>query len=135
MIGRLPAMKPGNRPLGERRGQPCHRPVVESATTYAERAKRASMPSLAPWMIGHTMNVQLSPAHQKWLAEQVSAGAFRSIDDAVAWAIEGVIHIAGDEMDWARPLIKEAECSLARGEGVSGDDFLAWLDNRLDALR
>jgi antitoxin ParD1/3/4 len=82
-----------------------------------------------------TMNLQLSPAHRKWLTEQVSAGTFASIDDALAWAIEGVIHIADDDLEWARPLIKEAEASFARGEGIPGDDFLAWLDHRLYALR
>jgi Arc/MetJ-type ribon-helix-helix transcriptional regulator len=81
------------------------------------------------------MNVQLSPAHQKWLADQVSAGTFASVDDAVAWAIEGMMRLTDDDLTWARPYLENGEASLARGEGIPGDDFLARLDGRLDALR
>jgi antitoxin ParD1/3/4 len=88
-----------------------------------------------PRLQSDPMNIRLSPEHEKWLSEQVAAGAFASIDDALAWVIEGVIHIADDDLEWARPLIAEAEASFARGEGIPGDDFLAWLDHRLDTLR
>jgi len=81
------------------------------------------------------MNVHFSAARQNWLSEQVSAGKFASIDDAVAWAIEGMIHFADDEFDWARPLLDKADASLGRGEGIPGDEFLARLERRLDALR
>ena len=54
-------------------------------------------------MSGHLMNVRLSPSHQKWLTEQVSSGAFPSIDAAQAWAIEGMMPLANDDLEWARP--------------------------------
>jgi Arc/MetJ-type ribon-helix-helix transcriptional regulator len=81
------------------------------------------------------MNIRLSPQHEKWLSEQVEAGTFASIDAALAWAIEGVIHLADDDLEWARPSLEKGEASLARGEGIPGDEFLARLDRRLEALR
>ena len=80
------------------------------------------------------MNLHLSPTHRKWLSEQVSRGTFASVDDALAWAIEGVMHLADDDLAWAGPYLEKGEASLARGEGIPGDDFLARLDRRLDAL-
>lgn len=49
------------------------------------------------------MNVRLSPEHEKWSTEQVATGAFASVDGVVAWAIEGMIHLADDDHEWARP--------------------------------
>jgi Arc/MetJ-type ribon-helix-helix transcriptional regulator len=85
--------------------------------------------------LGITMNVRLSPAHRKWLSDQVSAGAFTSIDEALAWAIEGMMHVADEDPQWARPYLEKGDASLARGEGIPGDEFLARLDRRLDTLR
>jgi Arc/MetJ-type ribon-helix-helix transcriptional regulator len=81
------------------------------------------------------MNIRLSPMHQKWLAEQVSSGAFPTIDAALAWAIEGMMPLANDELEWARPLLATGEASLARGEGIEGDEFLARLERTIDSLR
>jgi Arc/MetJ-type ribon-helix-helix transcriptional regulator len=81
------------------------------------------------------MNIRLSPAHRKWLSAQVSSGAFVSVDDALAWAIEGMMRLADDDLEWTRPYLEKGEASLARGEGIPGDEFLAQLDRRLDALR
>lgn len=81
------------------------------------------------------MEVRISAAHQKWLSDQVSAGTFASFDDAIAWAIESVTHFAGDELDWARPFLDRADASLARGEGIPGNEFLTRLERRLEALR
>jgi Arc/MetJ-type ribon-helix-helix transcriptional regulator len=81
------------------------------------------------------MNIRLSPQHEKWLSEQVASGTFASIDAALAWAIEGVMHFADDDLEWARPYLEKGDASLARGEGISGDEFLAQLDRRLDTLR
>jgi Arc/MetJ-type ribon-helix-helix transcriptional regulator len=86
-------------------------------------------------MSGHSMNARLSPSHRKWLAEQVSSGAFPSIDAALAWAIEGMIPLANDGLEWARPFLATSEASLARGEGIDGDVFLARLDRTIESLR
>ena len=81
------------------------------------------------------MNVHLSPEHEKWLSEQVASGAFASIYAAVAWAIESMIPVADDDLEWTRPYLEQGDASLARGDGVPGDEFLARLDRRLEALR
>jgi len=81
------------------------------------------------------MKVHLSPEHEKWLSEQVATGAFASVDAALAWAIEGMLHFANDDFRWAQPYIEKGVASLARGDGVPGDEFLARLDRRLDTLR
>lgn len=81
------------------------------------------------------MNVRLSPTHEQWLSEQIARDIFASADDAVARAIEGVMHLADDDLAWAQPYLEKGEASLARGEGIPGDKFLARLDRRLDALR
>jgi len=81
------------------------------------------------------MDVQLSPSHQKWLADQVSSGAFPSIDAALAWAIESMMTLADDDMGWARPLLSVAEASLLQGKGIDGAEFLARLDRKIEALR
>ena len=81
------------------------------------------------------MNIHLSPSHHKWLTEQVSSGTFPSIDAALAWAIEGMMPIANDDLAWARPFLATGEASLARGEGIDGDEFLARLDRTIETLR
>ena len=81
------------------------------------------------------MNVRISPAHRKWLSDQVSGGAFASIDEALAWAIEGMMHVADEDLEWARHYLEKGYASLARGKGIPGDKFLARLDRRLDTLR
>lgn len=64
------------------------------------------------------MNVALSRAHEDWLKEQVAAGRFASLEEAVASAIAGLqVQDAVDD-DWAKPLIEEALAALARGEGT-----------------
>ncbi len=81
------------------------------------------------------MDVQLPPSHQKWLADQVSAGVFPSVDAALAWAIEGMMALADDDLEWTRPLLDAAETSLLEGKGIEGTEFLARLDQRIAALR
>jgi hypothetical protein len=81
------------------------------------------------------MDVQLSPSHLKWLTDQVSSGVFPSIDAALAWAIEGMMTLADDDLEWVRPLLTIAETSLLQGNGIDGAEFLARLDRKIEALR
>jgi hypothetical protein len=46
-----------------------------------------------------------------------------------------MIHLADDDLEWARPYLETGDASPARGEGIPGDEFLARLDRRLDTLR
>ena len=82
------------------------------------------------------MTIHLKADHEQWLSQQVAEGRFASVDEAVALAIEALRLDAEDEDDeWVRPLLAEAEASLARGEGIPGDVFLADMERRIEALR
>ncbi len=45
------------------------------------------------------------------------------------------MHVADDDLDWARPYLEKGDASLARGEGIPADEFFAYLDRRLASLR
>jgi Arc/MetJ-type ribon-helix-helix transcriptional regulator len=81
------------------------------------------------------MDIRLSPEHLEWLAREVAAGHFPSIDAAIASAVEALRSVAEADLEWARPYIETADASLARGEGIPGDEFLAELDRKLELLR
>jgi hypothetical protein len=40
-----------------------------------------------------------------------------------------------NDLAWAQPYIAKAEASLARGEGIRGDRFLAALDRKIAAMK
>jgi len=77
------------------------------------------------------MNIKLPSNQQKWLEEQVSAGRFGSIDDAVSVAVGDLMAIGDDDLLWAKPYVDEARAGVARGEVVSLDDALTDIDGHL----
>ena len=81
------------------------------------------------------MTIHLSPEHQRWLADQVAAGLFPSIDAAIACAVDNLMPPLGDDLEWARPLIDKGDVSLARGRGIPGADVIDRLDRKLAGLR
>ena len=81
------------------------------------------------------MTIHLSSEHQQWLVDQVAAGLFPSIDAAVACAIDNMIDTAGDDLEWAQPLIAKGDVSLAGGRGIPSADVIERLDRKLDGLR
>ena len=81
------------------------------------------------------MNIRLSTKHRDWLTTQVAAGQFASVDEAIARAVDEMMALEADDFTWARPYLDKAEASLARGEGIAGDEFLDRLDHKLDSLR
>jgi antitoxin ParD1/3/4 len=81
------------------------------------------------------MTITLHPSQQKWLEEQVAAGRFASVDDAVAVAIAELMETAGDDLAWAKPYVDEARDTVARGEVVSVDDAIADIDAHLATLK
>jgi Arc/MetJ-type ribon-helix-helix transcriptional regulator len=81
------------------------------------------------------MNIRLPVDQQKWLEEQVAAGRFRSIDDAVAFAVADLMTIGEDDLAWAKPYVDEARAAVARGETVSLDDAVSDIDAHLAALK
>lgn len=82
------------------------------------------------------MTIHLKADHEQWLTQQVAEGRFASVEEAVAHLIEAYKSGAEVEDDeWVRPLLAEAQASLARGDGIAGDVFLAEMRQRMDALR
>ena len=64
------------------------------------------------------MNIPLRPAQEDWLKEQVAAGRFGSLEEALASAVAGLQ--AQDVVDdgWAKARVDEALAALDRGEGT-----------------
>ncbi|HTV36921.1 MAG TPA: hypothetical protein VMF12_10875 [Xanthobacteraceae bacterium] len=81
------------------------------------------------------MTITLRPDQQKWLEEQVAAGRFPSVDDAVAVAVADLMEIADDDLGWAKPYLDEARQAAVRGEVVSLDDAIADIDAHLGTLK
>jgi antitoxin ParD1/3/4 len=81
------------------------------------------------------MTITLHPAQQRWLEEQVAAGRFRSVDEAVAFAVADLMEIMDDDLAWAKPYVDEARDAAARGEVVPLDDALADIDEHLATLK
>jgi antitoxin ParD1/3/4 len=82
----------------------------------------------------HAMNIRLSADQQKWLEEQVADGRFRSIDEAVAFAIADLMDTGEDDLAWAKPYVDEARAAAERGEAVPLDDAVTDIDAHLAAL-
>ena len=81
------------------------------------------------------MTITLRPTQQKWLEEQVEAGRFPSVDDAVAIAVAELMEATDDDLAWAKPYVDEARQAASRGEVVSLEDALADIDAHLDTLK
>jgi len=81
------------------------------------------------------MTVTLRPDQQKWLEQQVAAGRFPSVDDAVAIAVADLIEAVDDDLAWAKPYVDEARAAVARRDVVSLDDALADIDDHLASLK
>ena len=81
------------------------------------------------------MTIRIRPDHQKWLEEQVAAGRFSSIDDAVAFAVADLMTTGDDDLARAKPYVDEAWTDVAHGKTVSLDDALADIDTHLAALK
>jgi Arc/MetJ-type ribon-helix-helix transcriptional regulator len=83
------------------------------------------------------MNIKLPGNQQKWLEEQVEAGQFGAVDDAVAIAVAvaDLMGIGDDDLAWAKPYVDEARAAVARGEAVSLEDAVADIDAHLAALK
>jgi antitoxin ParD1/3/4 len=81
------------------------------------------------------MTITLHPSQQKWLEEQVAAGRFASVEDAVAVAIAELMEAQSDDFAWAKPYVDEARDAVARGEAISVDDAIADIDAHLATLK
>ena len=80
------------------------------------------------------MNITLPREHQEWLEAQVKAGAYDSLDDAVASILAEHMQPDLDDLDWAKPLIEEARASAERGETMTLEEYRAMMDERFGKL-
>jgi Arc/MetJ-type ribon-helix-helix transcriptional regulator len=72
------------------------------------------------------MNVTLRPDAQKFIEEQVRAGNFRSVDDALQEAVQRMmIEAELDLDDETAAAINRAEEQIDRGEGIELEQFAA----------
>jgi antitoxin ParD1/3/4 len=81
------------------------------------------------------MNVTLPPDQQKWLEAQVAAGAFASVDEALATAVADLMSIHRDDLAWARPYVDQARASIARGDVLAGEEYFKRLNAKIEILR
>jgi antitoxin ParD1/3/4 len=80
------------------------------------------------------MNITLPREQQEWLEAQVRAGAYESVDEALASIVDEHMLIDVDDLDWAKPLVDEARASIARGEGMTLEEYRARMDKRFGKL-
>ena len=80
------------------------------------------------------MTITLPREQQEWLEAQVKAGAYESVDAAVTNIIAQHMHFDADDLAWARPLVDEARASVARGEGITLDEYHARMAERFGKL-
>jgi antitoxin ParD1/3/4 len=81
------------------------------------------------------MNIRLPTEQEKWLEQQVAAGRFESVNDAVSLAVADLMAIEGDDLAWAKPYVEEARAAAARGEVLPIDDALSDIDKHLATLK
>jgi Arc/MetJ-type ribon-helix-helix transcriptional regulator len=82
------------------------------------------------------MNIQLPPDQQKWLEEQVKAGHFASLDEAIAAAVDDLrVSQIDDDLSWAKPYVDEALEQARRGEVMRGEEFFERMREKLGRPR
>ena len=79
------------------------------------------------------MSIQLTKEHEDWLRDQVAAGRFASLEEAIAEAVDNLK--SDDDLSWARPLVKEGLAELDRGEAIPAEEVFARVEARLRAAR
>ena len=80
------------------------------------------------------MNITLPREQQEWLEAQVKAGAYDSIDDALSQFVAEHMEPDIDDLAWAKPLVDEARSSIARGEGMTLEEYRARMTERFGKL-
>jgi antitoxin ParD1/3/4 len=76
------------------------------------------------------MAITLPREQQEWLEAQVAAGYYDSVEEAVASIVAEHMQLDVDDLSWAKPLVDEARESLARGEGMTLDEYKARMTER-----
>ncbi len=81
------------------------------------------------------MTINLIPSQIEWLAAEVTAGRFGSIDEAAQAIINEHMARDLDDLDWVEPLLDEARAEVARGEVLSLEEFNEDVDKLRAELR
>ena len=81
------------------------------------------------------MTINLPREQQEWLEAQVKAGAYDSVDEAVASIVAERMHLDIDDLTWAKPLVDEALASVDRGEGMTLEEYRARMAERFGKLQ
>jgi antitoxin ParD1/3/4 len=80
------------------------------------------------------MNITLPREQQEWLEAQVKAGAYESIDEAVASILAEHMQPDIDDLEWAKPLVEEARAAAERGETMTLEEYRQMMDERFGKL-
>jgi Arc/MetJ-type ribon-helix-helix transcriptional regulator len=80
------------------------------------------------------MKITLTPTQQKWLEGEVAAGRYASVEEAVRVAVDALMPLELRDLSWAKPYLDEARASLARGEGITLEEFNAHVEKSLKEL-
>jgi antitoxin ParD1/3/4 len=80
------------------------------------------------------MNINLPREQREWLEAQVKAGAYDSLDDAVASIIAKYMELDVDDLAWAKPLVDEALAAIDRGETMTLEEYRARMAERFGKL-
>ena len=81
------------------------------------------------------MNITLPREQQEWLEAQVRAGAYSSVEDAVAIILGQHMNLDIGDMAWARSLVEEGRACIERGEMLTLDEHLSQIDQTLEKLK
>lgn len=84
------------------------------------------------------MNIRIKPELEAWLRAEVERGAFTSIDNALEHSIElaraDEATVKAIDLSWTKPLIEQAEASIAAGKCVDFEDAFGRIDRHLKSL-
>jgi Arc/MetJ-type ribon-helix-helix transcriptional regulator len=80
-----------------------------------------------------SMTMQLPSDVQDWIDQRVRAGAFKTPAEAIAFAVRQLAS-PDEDLSWVKLLLDEARAEIARGEGLSLEEFRARMRARKDAL-
>ena len=81
------------------------------------------------------MTINLPREQQEWLEAQVRAGAYDSVEEAVASIVAERMHLDIEDLSWAKPLVDDARASIARGEGMTLEEHRKRIAERLDSFK
>jgi antitoxin ParD1/3/4 len=81
------------------------------------------------------MTINLPREQQEWLEAQVRAGAYDSVEEAVASIVAERMHLDIEDLSWAKPLVDEARASIARGEGMTLEEHRKRIAEQLDSFK